>query len=73
MERRMAALNFGWQDCTAAQLYTVHDIHPFIAEELVRRGVMPAGLTWHFNRPPVQDLDYEMDCRAVHVERIVAG
>lgn len=73
MEARMAALGFKWSDATATQLYTVHDIHPFMADELVRRGAMRSGLTWHFNRPPVVGLDYEMDCRAVHVERIVPG
>ena len=23
----------------------------------------PSGLTWHYARPPVRDLEYEMDCR----------
>ena len=65
MERRIAALGFTWPQTTATQVYTVHDIHPFIADELVRRGAMAGGLTWHYSRPPVVDLDYEMDCRSV--------
>lgn len=72
MERRLAAMGRGWQDVTATQLYTVHDIFPFLAEEIVRRGAARAGLTWHFNRPPVVDLEYEMDCRGIAEERIVA-
>ena len=72
MENRMRALGFGWPDTTAAQLYTVHDIHPFMAEELARRGAMRGGLTWHLNRPPVIDLEFEMDCRGVHFERVLA-
>ena len=71
MERRMAALGFSWMDTTATQLYTVHDVHPFLADELVRRGAMAGGLTWHFSRPPVVDLDYEMDCRSVARELVV--
>jgi hypothetical protein len=71
MERRMGALGFGWKDTTAAQLYTIHDIHPFFEDEIVRRGAARAGLTWHYNRPPVVDLEYEMDCRSVGVERVV--
>jgi hypothetical protein len=70
MERRMAALGFGWKDTTAAQLYTVHNVHPFLADEIVRRGAARAGLTWHYNRPPVVDLEYEMDCRGVSIERM---
>jgi hypothetical protein len=71
MERRMAALGAAWRDTTAVQLYTVHDIHPFLADEIVRRGAARSGLTWHFDRPPIVDIDYEMDCRAVPVERVV--
>ncbi|MCZ0736682.1 2-amino-5-chloromuconate deaminase CnbZ [Phreatobacter sp. AB_2022a] len=69
MEQRMAAFGHGWADTTATQLYCVHDIHPFLADEIVRRGAARAGLTWHYNRPPVIGLDYEMDCRSVTVER----
>ena len=71
MERRMQMLGFEWGATTATHVYTVHDIHPFLADELVRRGAMSAGLTWHFNRPPVQELEYEMDCRGIAVERVV--
>lgn len=71
MERRMGALGFSWRDSTAAQAYTVHDIHPFLADELVRRGAMSGGLTWHFNRPPVQELEFEMDCRGIAIERVI--
>ncbi len=71
MERRMGALGFGWSAATAAQVYTVHDLYPFLADEIAGRGAMEAGLTWHYCRPPVVDLEYEMDCRGVHVERVV--
>jgi hypothetical protein len=70
MERRMAALGFTWHDTTATQIYTVHDIHPFLVDEIIRRGAARSGVTWHYNRPPVVDLEYEMDCRGVSVERI---
>jgi len=52
MEQRMAALGFGWADVTATQVYTIFDIHPLLADEIVRRGASPGGLTWHFARPP---------------------
>jgi hypothetical protein len=71
MERRMAQLGFQWSDTTATQVYSVHDFHPFLADELVRRGAMRAGLTWHFNRPPVQELEFEMDCRGIALERVI--
>lgn len=71
MERRMAAVGATWHQTTAVQLYTVHDVHPFLGDELVRRGAARHGLTWHFNRPPVVDLEYEMDCRGVHAEHVL--
>jgi hypothetical protein len=71
MEQRMAALGATWADTTAAQVYTVYDLHPFLQDEIARRGAARHGLTWHLARPPVQGLDYEMDCRSVPVERRV--
>jgi hypothetical protein len=72
MERRLGLLGFSWRDTTASQLYTVHDPHPFLADEIVRRGAARGGLTWHFARPPVRDLEYEMDCRGIAEERMIA-
>jgi hypothetical protein len=71
MERRLAALGFEWADTTATQVYTIHDVHPFLAGEIVRRGAVHSGLTWHYARPPVRELEYEMDCRGVSREEIV--
>jgi hypothetical protein len=70
MESRLQALGFGWADTTATQVYSVQDIHPFVGDELVRRGAAKAGLTWHYCRPPVTGLEYEMDCRAVTQENV---
>jgi len=72
MEQRMAAIGKAWRDTTAVQVYTVFDPHPFMADEVVPRGAAEHGLTWHFARPPVQGLDYEMDCRSVPVEHRVS-
>ena len=71
MERRMGAFGGRWADTTGVQLYTVHDIHSFLAEEIVRRGAACHGLTWHYNRPPVVELEYEMDCRRVQAEHVL--
>jgi len=71
MERRMGLLGFGWNDTTATHVYTIHDIHPFLGSEIVRRGAAKSGVTWHLARPPVVELEYEMDCRSVAVERVI--
>ncbi len=71
MEARMEAFGLGWKDTTGVQAYTVHDFHPVFADELVSRGAARSGLTWHFARPPVIDLEYEMDCRRVAREVLI--
>lgn len=71
MERRLGALGVTFEDTTASQLYSVFDPHPFLADVLVKRGAMSSGLTWHYCRPPVVDLDFEMDCRGIERERVL--
>jgi hypothetical protein len=71
MAERLGAFGHGWQDTTAAQAYTIRDFHPVISDELVRHGALRSGLTWHFARPPVIDLEYEMDCRRVMRETVI--
>jgi hypothetical protein len=71
MEERMAALGKSWADCTATQVYSVHDVHGHLAEEIVERGAARHGLVWHYARPPVQGLEYELDCRSVPLEHHV--
>ena len=71
MERRLAALGFGWQDAVSTQAYTVHDIGALVGPELARRGALAGGLEWHFTRPPVVNLEFEMDVRGAARELVV--
>jgi hypothetical protein len=64
MERRLAALGFGWADALATNAYTICDIGPIMADDIVARGAAAAGLTWHYCRPPVVGLEFEMDVLA---------
>lgn len=56
LERRMAALGVGWADATACRAYSAH------AVELPRDAVVERS------RPPLLDLDVEMDCRGIASE-----
>jgi len=71
MERRLAALGFGWKDAVSTQAYTVYDIGPLVGEEIVRKGAAQGGLAWHFCRPPIVGLDYEMDVRGAAREIVL--
>jgi len=63
MEERLSALGFGWKDAVTTQAYTVHDIGALVGPELAARGAAAGGLAWHYARPPIIGLDYEMDVR----------
>ena len=71
MEARLSALGFTWADAISTQAYTIHDIGALVGEEIVKRGVAAGGLAWHFCRPPVIDLDYEMDVRGAAREVVI--
>jgi hypothetical protein len=71
MERRMRALGATWSDTTGTHLYTIYDIHPLLEREIVKRGAARNGLNWHYARPPVEDLDYEMDARGIATEIVI--
>jgi hypothetical protein len=61
MEARLAALGLGWDAAGTTQAYTIHDIGAIADAEFFQRGAAPNGLTWHFCRPPVVDIEFEMD------------
>ncbi|MYE01977.1 MAG: hypothetical protein F4Y03_12010, partial [Alphaproteobacteria bacterium] len=63
MESRMAALGFGWADATAAQVYTVHEIHGLFGPEIVARGAPPDRNHGPNYPPPVPGRPFEMVVR----------
>ncbi|WP_347975892.1 hypothetical protein [Bosea vestrisii] len=71
MEHRLTGLGHSWQDATVANIYTVRDIHPLLADVLLPITSLGRGLTWHFSRPPVAVLDYEMDVRGLSREIVI--
>jgi len=71
MERRLATLGLGWQNAAVTQAYTVQNIGHLVGEELARRGSMPGGLVWCYDRPPVLGLEFEMDVRSAARELVL--
>ena len=72
MERRLAALGFNWADAVSVQAYTMHDIGALMGEELIRRCGTDS-IAWHFCRPPIINLEYEMDVRGAAREIVFQG
>lgn len=73
MEARLRGLSATWSDVIVSEIYTVHDIRPFLEAELLKRQEEGGahGLTWHYSRPPIESIEYEMDLRGCATELVV--
>ena len=70
MERRMTSLGFGWADTTAVQVYTIHDIHPFLESEIAARGALVTASLGIFAARPSWASSTRWTAAAWHGERI---
>lgn len=70
MEARLQALGYGWQEAGAIQIYTVHETGLQRIGDLAQRFGGMAELGWHVSRPPVVDIEFEMDVRGAVVESL---
>ena len=69
MERRLSLLGFLWKDAISTQAYTVRNIGHLVGEVLAARGI--GALEWHYARPPVIGLEFEMDVRGAAREIVL--
>jgi len=63
MTQRLVSLGFNWNDVTTVQAYSVHNIGSLVEEVFAKQGYLRSGIHWHFARPPVAGLDFEMDLK----------
>jgi hypothetical protein len=65
MEGRLHGLGASWDQVTATNIYTVHDVHALLAKVILPRigDAARHGVTWHYTRPPIVEIEYEMDVR----------
>jgi hypothetical protein len=69
LEQRLSLLGFDWSKTTGNGVYCAHDIYHAVTDEISARSAAWAGVTWHLCRPPISGLEFEMDARAIPVER----
>ena len=63
VEGRLHGLGANWDQVTTTNIYTVHDVNALLAAEVLPH-IGPAGqhgVTWHYARPPIVSIEYEMD------------
>jgi hypothetical protein len=70
MDARLEGLGVSWGQSTVTQVYTVENLQRELMGK-VQRHTRPSSLTWHYCRPPIEGLDYEMDVRGVRLERVL--
>jgi hypothetical protein len=65
MTGRLHGLGVDWNDVTQTNIYTVHDVNALLAAEILPRmgRARQHGITWHYARPPIVSIEYEMDLR----------
>ena len=75
IDANMTALGVGWADVTEAQIYSTRADHELFAQSgLPFFGeVVRPGLRWFFSRPPIDDLNLELDVRGLAGESWSTG
>lgn len=70
MENRLRGLGGDWSQVTAIDVYTVHPIDGLLPEVILGRIGQAAihGVHWHYSRPPIEEIEFEMDVRSVRTE-----
>lgn len=74
MDQRLQGLGVRWAQATAVEVYTVHNIFPLMQKLLVPRlgAAKIHGVRWHFARPPIEEIEFEMDVRGRRQEVVVS-
>jgi hypothetical protein len=73
MRERLDGLGTSWDEVTAVDVYTIHNIHPFLETEILGFAGNAArhGTRWYYARPPVTEIEFEMDVRGVRIDEIL--
>jgi hypothetical protein len=73
MSRRLEGLGTSWDAVTVTEVYTIRPLDGVLEEILT--AAAPAtpvhGIRWHYTRPPIEGLEFEMDVRGVRGERLL--
>ena len=70
MDGRLRNLAVSWPDVSAIDLYTAHDVSAALMEEILKRSAHNA-VTWNLARPPIKEIELEVDIRGVHREIVL--
>lgn len=73
MSARLQGLQVDWSMVNTIDVYTAHSLTPLLPEIVLGRigAASIHGATWHYTRPPIEEIEFEMDVRGTRTELIV--
>jgi len=73
MSARLGGLGVDWAQVTTTEVYTIHPMTAFLRSEILAPMGASAihGITWHYSRPPIETIEYEMDLRGCFTELVL--
>jgi hypothetical protein len=73
MKTRLDGLGANGRRLSTIDVYTAHSLYPLIEGALAAEigAITRRGLQWFYARPPIIEIEFEMDMRGVQQERIV--
>lgn len=73
MCERLAGLGGSWSEVSRVSAYTIHSLDRVLAGLLLAEmpAVARSGVRWLYSRPPVIDIEFEMDLQGVVTEWLV--
>lgn len=73
MQERLDGLGVEQADLTAIDVYTAHDLKPLLDDALIQSlpVAQRIGVRWFYTRPPVEQIEFEMDMRGVLTELLI--
>ena len=71
INHRLLAMGVSWSDIRNIHLYSVHDLHEIMHRQLLGAGVAGGGISWHCVRPPVEDIEIEIDVARISSQILI--
>ena len=73
MEARLTGLGVNWSMVSTVDVYTAHSLTPLLPEIVLGRigAASIHGALWHYTRPPIEEIEYEMDVRGTRTDFVI--
>ena len=69
----LTGMGVSWADCTGVNIYTVFGVDSYLLDDVIKPigATSIHGVHWYFTRPPIEEIEFEVDARGVSQEIIL--